>query len=471
MSDPVLVFAAKKRPDQPRCLRLMFYDVIGGNGWGDGITAKRLQQTLDQAGELDEINVRVNSPGGITSEGFAIYNILRGHQARVTVDVDGDASSMASVVVQAGDERRMADNAEMLVHEARATLVGRYRAGDLASLEQRLATTNDRLVELYQRTTGQDAETLRKLLAAETTLTAQRAKELGFIDQVTTAGEREAAQAWEGVAALSLRSTAGNDVAKQEPAAAKAEPPAVPAQNVTLTVTVNGRETSTDRVGVEAKDAIDTTHQVQQQLPLVAALSNPITPPPTTVGRKGSSMQLLQILASSLGLGADADAAAVQAAVEKTIRERDQATTQRTALLQAVGVAAFDEALGAIAAGVSALEQNRALSARVTELEKNAEEGARAEVIARIKVDGKCTPAQEIGLFPTLSLEGLKQFEKTATRVIGKINVREPSRAQAPGTGAPTWDGKTWAQLTPLDRYNLGRENRELFDAMRDSAR
>jgi hypothetical protein len=179
----------------------------------------------------------------------------------------------------------------------------------------------------------------------------------------------------------------------------------------------------------------------------------------------------IRVLASTLGLEGDAvDAATIFASVERAVRERNEAVAQRTTLLQAVEVATVEEAVGAIAAGKAALEQNRILASRVDTLERAENDHQRADVIAHIKADGKCTPAQEIGLFPTLSLDGLKQFEKTATRVVGRNTPREPQMTMDASGSAPVWNGKTFAELKPAQRAELHKDNKDLYDAMRAHA-
>ncbi|TKA83994.1 Clp protease ClpP, partial [Sulfitobacter sp. 15WGC] len=76
---------------------------IGGGDYGDGVTSKRIAGALRSIGERD-VRVDINSPGGDFFEGVAIYNMLREHKAKVTVNVLGLAASAASVIAMAGDE-------------------------------------------------------------------------------------------------------------------------------------------------------------------------------------------------------------------------------------------------------------------------------------------------------------------------------------------------------------------------------
>ena len=71
---------------------LYLYEEIGA--WGT--TAAEFVQELT-ALEVTTLNVHINSPGGSVFDGFAIYNALSAHPARVLVSVDGIAASIASV--------------------------------------------------------------------------------------------------------------------------------------------------------------------------------------------------------------------------------------------------------------------------------------------------------------------------------------------------------------------------------------
>jgi hypothetical protein len=70
------------------------------------------------------MRVRINSPGGSVFEGIAIANALRAHPATVTVQVDGIAASIASVIAMAGDRVEMAPNSMLMIHEASGVCMG-----------------------------------------------------------------------------------------------------------------------------------------------------------------------------------------------------------------------------------------------------------------------------------------------------------------------------------------------------------
>lgn len=130
-----------------------------------------------------EISLRINSPGGAVFEGFAIYNILRQHEATVTTYVDGLAASIASVIALAGDKVVMAENAMFMVHEPWTVAAG--NAEDMMAIAAVLEEIGGSIIKTYEARTSLDRETLSDMVAKETWFGADRAVEYGFATEVT----------------------------------------------------------------------------------------------------------------------------------------------------------------------------------------------------------------------------------------------------------------------------------------------
>ena len=164
-----------------RKAEILIYDDIGG--FFSDVTAKSFSQELKALGDVDEINVRLNSGGGSVFDGVAIYNSLKRHPARVVVDVDGIAASIASIVAMAGDEINMAAGAFMMIHDPWTM------AGGNAKAHREIADTLDKiggtLLAVYADKTELSAEDLTQMMGQETWMTADEAKNLGFIDDIT----------------------------------------------------------------------------------------------------------------------------------------------------------------------------------------------------------------------------------------------------------------------------------------------
>ena len=161
---------------------VLLYDEIGDGLFG-GIGAKQFAEDLNSLGRIDSLNVRINSPGGDVFQGLAIYNTLQRHPARVVVDVDGMALSIASIIAMAGDEIRIAKNAMMMIHEPYGGIYG--TAEDMRKQADLMDQVRGNLVDTYVDRTQQSKGKVSDMMAAETWMTAADAVELGFADQVT----------------------------------------------------------------------------------------------------------------------------------------------------------------------------------------------------------------------------------------------------------------------------------------------
>lgn len=97
---------------------ILIYGIVG-DSW-DGLDANTLVPLIS-AGD-DDLDVRINSPGGYVMEGLAIVNAIAREVAKgrnVTTHIDGLAASMGSVIAMAGTEILMADNALIMIHNPR----------------------------------------------------------------------------------------------------------------------------------------------------------------------------------------------------------------------------------------------------------------------------------------------------------------------------------------------------------------
>ncbi|MDN7970667.1 Clp protease ClpP [Burkholderia multivorans] len=156
---------------------ISIYDSIGDNWEGTGVTAKRISAALRNIGAR-EVTVNVNSPGGDFFEGVAIYNLLREHKAKVTVNVIGLAASAASVIAMAGDEILMGDGAFLMIHNAWAVAIGNRH--DMAAAAATLAPFDAAMAKLYAQRAGISEETAAAMMDKETWIGADQAVKDGF---------------------------------------------------------------------------------------------------------------------------------------------------------------------------------------------------------------------------------------------------------------------------------------------------
>jgi len=155
-------------------------DVIGEDYWtGGGVTAKRIEAALRSIGNKD-ITVDINSPGGDFFEGIAIYNLLRAHQAKVTVRVLGLAASAASVIAMAGDEVHIGKAAFLMVHNAWVVAAGNRH--DLAAAAAMMEPFDEAMAGLYADRTGVDVKTAASWMDGETWFNGLQAVDNGLAD-------------------------------------------------------------------------------------------------------------------------------------------------------------------------------------------------------------------------------------------------------------------------------------------------
>jgi|SRR5664280_41762 len=162
---------------------IWIYEEIGEDWFsGGGITAKGFQKEL--AGiKSQQIDLHVNSPGGLVFDGITIYNLIKQHPANVTTYIDGLAASISSVIALAGDKVIMAENALFMIHKASGMVMG--NSDDMRDFAEKLDKVNGAIANTYISKTGKDDTEINDMMKAETWMTAEEALECGFIDEIS----------------------------------------------------------------------------------------------------------------------------------------------------------------------------------------------------------------------------------------------------------------------------------------------
>jgi len=147
-----------------------------------GVKASEFVKALNEI-TAKTINLHINSPGGNVFDGVTIYNALRDHKATVKVKIDGLAASIASVIAMAGDTVDIAKNAMMMIHRAWTIAAG--NANEMRKTADVLEKIDKgTVIGTYAEKTGLAESELIDLVDAETWLTADEAKQLGFVDSI-----------------------------------------------------------------------------------------------------------------------------------------------------------------------------------------------------------------------------------------------------------------------------------------------
>lgn len=198
---------------------LDIYGDICASWWDDSATdAVKLSQALDEMGDVDQINVHINSYGGEVAEGLAIYTALRRHKAHVTTTCDGFACSIASVIFMAGDERIMSDASLLMVHNAWTDAFA-VNAADLRKLADDMDTITQASKAAYMSRISISEDELAALMDAETWIAPDDAVDMGFATSVEhfDGGAVASQGAREALMALVLEAAAKKDDDEDDP--------------------------------------------------------------------------------------------------------------------------------------------------------------------------------------------------------------------------------------------------------------
>jgi len=169
--------------DDPKVGELLLYGEISDfTWWGDEVTPRQFREDMEALGDIDELRIYTNSPGGDVFAGQAILSMLKRHSAHKVVYVDGLAASAASIVAMAGDVIRMPRNAMMMIHNVWTVVAG--DANDLREVADALDRITESVVAAYKEKTGLDDEEIRRMMDVETWMTAEEAVEKGFADEI-----------------------------------------------------------------------------------------------------------------------------------------------------------------------------------------------------------------------------------------------------------------------------------------------
>ena len=172
-------------PQENKPAELILYGEIAAESWwGDEVTPRQFSEELAALGDVAEIVVRINSPGGDVFAANAIYTRLKDSTATITVKIDGWAASAATIIAAAGDKVLIARNGVMMYHDPAMNLRGYFKAEELEKQIAALAVIKNSIVNALALKTGKTEEEISEIMKAETWYTGAEAVENGFADEL-----------------------------------------------------------------------------------------------------------------------------------------------------------------------------------------------------------------------------------------------------------------------------------------------
>jgi len=139
---------------------------------------------LESEDPKKEINLYINSPGGLVTAGLGIYDTMQYIKPDVSTLCIGQAASMGSFLLAAGKKgkRFSLPNSRIMVHQPSAGFQG--QATDIEIHAKEVLALKKRLNEIYSKHTGKSVDDVKKALERDNFMTPDVAKEFGLIDQV-----------------------------------------------------------------------------------------------------------------------------------------------------------------------------------------------------------------------------------------------------------------------------------------------
>lgn len=133
-----------------------------------------------------EISMYINSPGGVVTSGLSIYDTMQFVRPAVSTTVMGQAASMASLLLAAGDKdlRFALPNARIMVHQPSGGFQG--QASDIERHAEDIIKMKRRLNDIYAKHTGQTYDAIDHTLDRDYFMNAEQARDFGIVDEVIT---------------------------------------------------------------------------------------------------------------------------------------------------------------------------------------------------------------------------------------------------------------------------------------------
>lgn len=157
-------------------------------GIDSGVSFNTIDEALAAKPDDDNtIVLKIHCNGGLCTEGYAIYDRLRSvADTTIEAEVEGECSSMATIILLAASKRRAMENSRFCIHKPRLPW---YFCEEMTEDEAMKAYNDlhdetERMLKIYTERTGQTRETLEALMKEDKYITADEAKDLGFIQDI-----------------------------------------------------------------------------------------------------------------------------------------------------------------------------------------------------------------------------------------------------------------------------------------------
>lgn len=150
----------------------------------DGMASLIVAQLLFLESENPDkpISMYINSPGGVVTAGMSIYDTMQYIKPEIHTLCVGQACSMGSLLLTAGDKRYATPNARVMIHQPSGGYQG--QATDIEIHAKEILDLKKRLNNVYVKHTGQKLAAVEKAMERDNFMSAEKAKDFGLIDEI-----------------------------------------------------------------------------------------------------------------------------------------------------------------------------------------------------------------------------------------------------------------------------------------------
>ena len=153
----------------------------GGVGDFEGyISADDFLTVLDE--HSGDLTIHLDSAGGSVTDGISMYNAIKAYEGSVTVHIDSQCCSIATVIACGADYVKMNSNGKYMIHRAWTAAMGNCK--DFRSMADIMEMMDKDIALTYEAKAGGDVDEWLALMDAETWMDAEKALEMGLIDEI-----------------------------------------------------------------------------------------------------------------------------------------------------------------------------------------------------------------------------------------------------------------------------------------------
>lgn len=162
--------------------RIVFIRGPIGEGYSDVVVAQLL--FLESDSSEKDIYMYINSPGGMISEMYGIYDAMQYIKPDIATMGYGHCCSAGSFLLAAGTKgKRFAlPNTDVMIHEMSSGASGKFK--DIKNDYEKMEKLHEKMAEHYVDFTGQDLDKIKKDMERDFWMSAEEAKEYGLIDKI-----------------------------------------------------------------------------------------------------------------------------------------------------------------------------------------------------------------------------------------------------------------------------------------------